>query len=118
MPVYQWLCLFGIPTIITTILVGILGQIKKTIKRQKADSDALRLGVQALLRAQMVNEWEHYSNIGWAPFYARENFENVWKQYHGLGANGVMDMIHQKFMELPFEPPKSKKEDNNESEVV
>ena len=23
--------------------------------------------------------------------YARDNFENCWKQYHSLGANGVMD---------------------------
>ncbi len=123
MPVYQWLCLFGVPTIFTSVVLAVFGQIKKTMKKQKteqqAESEALRKGVQALLRSQMVNEWEHYSLIGWAPIYARENFENMWQQYHGLGANGVMDMIHQRFMDLPFEPSKSNKEDEtNDSEMV
>lgn len=25
----------------------------------------------------------------------------MWKQYHNLGANGVMDEIHEKFKNLP-----------------
>ena len=37
--------------------------------------------------------------------YARENFENCWKQYHSLGVNGVMDDLHSKFLKLPVSPP-------------
>lgn len=32
----------------------------------------------------------------------RDDFENCWVQYHALGANGVMDDIHQKFLALPI----------------
>ena len=62
---------------------------------------ALQRGVQALLRAQMVNDFNHYSEKGFAPIYARENFENCWKQYEALGKNGVMSDIHNKFLALP-----------------
>ena len=61
----------------------------------------MREGVQALLRAQMIGDYNYYSEKGYAPIYARENFENCWKRYHALGANGVMDDIHSRFMALP-----------------
>jgi hypothetical protein len=70
------------------------------IKRQKA----LEKGIQALLRAQMISDWNHYSEKGCAPIYAKENFENCWTQYEALGKNGVMSGIHDDFMKLPDKP--------------
>lgn len=95
MTVYQWLCLFGVPALILAIVKFLLGQIK-----------GVRLGVQALLRAQMINDYNKWEDREYAPIYARQNFENCWRQYHALGANGVMDDLHKKFLALPTEPPK------------
>ena len=64
---------------------------------------ALTQGLQALLRAQMVDDYNRYTEKGYAPIYARENFENCWKQYERLGKNGVMSDIHAKFLALPTE---------------
>jgi len=69
-------------------------------KRQKA----LEKGIQALLRAQMISDWNHYSEKTFAPIYAKENFENCWQQYEALGKNGVMSGIHRDFMALPDKP--------------
>lgn len=95
MTIYQWLTLFSVPTLIITAAVYTYRQIK-----------AVKMGIQALLRAQLISEWNHYSEKGYAPLYARENFENVWKQYHNLGANGVMDDLRAKFLALSDRPPK------------
>lgn len=95
MTVYQWLCVLGIPTILAAVLKYILTQIK-----------GVRLGVQALLRAQMIDDYNKWGERGYAPIYARQNFENCWAQYHSLGANGVMDDLHAKFLSLPTEPEK------------
>lgn len=89
---YQWLCLLGIPALIAFIIKYLLNQIK-----------GVRLGVQALLRAQMISDYNKWEERGYAPIYARQNFENCWKQYHALGANGVMDDLHSKFLQLPTE---------------
>lgn len=62
---------------------------------------ALKEGVQALLRAQMINYFNLYSQQGYAPIYARESFENLWVQYERLGKNGVMRDIHDRFLALP-----------------
>lgn len=103
MSTYQLLCLFGIPSILTLIFTTAIGVVHTKIKQQKTETDAIKLGIQALLRAQLVSDFNKYSAKGYAPIYARDNFENVWKQYHSLGANGVMDDIHDKFLSLPAE---------------
>ena len=94
MTVYQWLCLLSVPALLAAIVKYLLAQIK-----------GVRLGVQALLRAQMIDDYNKWEDRGYAPIYARQNFENCWKQYHSLGANGVMDDLHTKFLQLPTEKP-------------
>lgn len=95
MNLYQWLCLLSVPTLLAAIFKYILSQIK-----------GVRMGVKALLRAQMINDYNKWYERGYAPIYARQNFENCWEQYHALkGPNGVMDDLHAKFLSLPTEAP-------------
>lgn len=103
MTVYQWLCLFSVPALILMIVKYMLNQIKQNRK----DTEAVKLGLQALLRSQMISDYNKYSEKGFAPVYARDNFENCWKQYHSLGVNGVMDDLHMKFLELPTDAPEA-----------
>lgn len=98
MNVYQWLCLLGIPSLIATIISIIIGQLRAV--------KALKLGVQALLRAQMINDYNKWSERGYAPLYARQNFENLWIQYEALGENGVIGDLHARFLQLPTDKPK------------
>ncbi len=100
MTLYQILGILGVPSL-TTVLIWIYKKIKTNEDKQKAENEAIKAAVQALLRSQMINDYNHWSDKGHAPIYARENFENCWKHYHNLGVNGVMDGIHEKFMELP-----------------
>lgn len=100
MTLYQVLCLIGVPSLFT-----IVGWLYKRIKENDNQTNASKLGLQALLRSQMINDYNRWSEKEYAPIYARENFQNCWKQYHTLGANGVMDDIHEKFMALPTKKP-------------
>ena len=99
MTLLELLAYFGIPAIITGAVILVFKTIFAHIK-------GVKLGVQALLRSQMIHDFNKWSERGYAPIYARENFQNCWLQYHSLGANGVMDDIHNKFLALPIEPPK------------
>lgn len=86
----NWLWLLSF----TTVVGGALGYVVIQIK-------AVKQGLQALLRAQMISDYNHYSEKGYAPIYARQNFENCWVNYERLYKNGVMADIHDKFMRLP-----------------
>ena len=90
MNVTELLTALGIPS----ALAGALATaIALTIRHVRS----MRSGLQALLRAQMIAEFNKWEERGYAPIYARENFENCWKEYHSLGANGVMDNIRERF---------------------
>ena len=87
---WQWLLSFG------TVVLGGGTYIFCRIR-------ALERGVKALLRAQMISDWNHYSDKGKAPMYARQSFENLWTQYEKLGKNGVMEDLYRKFLALPID---------------
>ena len=106
---YQILCLIGVPSFATVI-----GWIYKNLKRNDKETNAVKLGIQALLRGQMISDYNRWMDKGYAPIYARENFQNCWEQYHSLGVNGVMDDIHEKFMELPTKRPKKTNNEDDE----
>ena len=88
-------------TIIISVLsaTGILGIGTRAIlsRMQKQDSrqKALEYGVQALLRDRMLHCYNKYIEAGFAPIYAKENYENMYRQYHELGGNGVMTQLHE-----------------------
>ena len=99
MELYQILSL----TLGSGLLITILTGVWKRIKQNENKTESVQLGVQALLRDRLYSTYLKYAEKGYAPIYARENFENMYNKYHVLGANGVMDDIYHKFMQLPLE---------------
>ena len=85
---WGWILSFG------TFMLGGFGYLFGQLR-------ALKRGVQAMLRAQMIAEYNRWSEKGAAPIYAKDNFENLWRQYEKLGKNGVMQDIRAKFLALP-----------------
>lgn len=120
---YQWLTVIGIPGTITGIALIMINrtiarsdrrraeeeeqrivreqEIKNQNKAMEAQNEALMLGVQAMLRDRLLQGYRHYADKGWADYDDRENMENMYKQYHALGANGVMDGYRDRFLALP-----------------
>ena len=70
-----------------------------------AQTRAVKRGVQALLRDRLLQGYKFYRAQGWADENDRANLENVYVQYHALGANGVMDDLRARFLALPPDPP-------------
>ena len=101
MTTFQILTLLGIGGLMAMIWAYVVQFGKHTASSIKA----IRLGVQAVLRAQMIADYNYYVSKGYAPIYAKENFQNCWNQYEALGANGVMNDIYKKFMALSDRKP-------------
>ena len=99
----DWITLLFGSGILSGILAVSWRYIHGRFKANEQKTEAVCLGVQALLRDRLIGMYDKYREKGYAPIYARENFENMWKQYHNLGVNGVMNDLHSKFMELPTE---------------
>ena len=102
MTVYNWLSLFGVPTIIFLLYTLFYNRLSKRIKKTNDESDAIKLGIQALLRDRLLESYRFCKRNGYASDSDRRNFNNMYLQYHALGANGVMDDVRDKFFALPI----------------
>lgn len=97
-----------IKAILTVVLPasGIIGiftaAILARLKKVMSENEAERYGVQALLRHELYEMYNEYClKRKQAPISVKEDFENMYKRYHELGSNGVMDGIHEEFRNLP-----------------
>ena len=99
MSIYQILCLLGFGSLNVTLLGFLLAKIKK----YACETKAVKLGLQAILRDRLIQLYRTCNKLKYANITDRENFQNMYNQYHILGTNGVMDDIHRKFMALPLE---------------
>ena len=94
MTVYNYLTLFGVPGLVA----GLLAFIRLQVKQNRAVKDGLR----AILRDRLLQDFRRCAARGHADSDERQNFENMYVQYHSLGGNGVMDDIRRKFFDLPM----------------
>lgn len=102
-----------VSALISAMVTIILGMIIKRPLEKRADAaeklaneerlkqEAVMTGVQAMLRDRLLQGYRHYEAKGFADYDDRSNMENMYKAYHNLGKNGVMDDMHNKFMQLP-----------------
>lgn len=98
MTVYNWLCLLGIPTVMGALIMAVWNKVKKN----SGETKALMLGMQALLRDRLYHLYKDCEKEGCASMLERENFENLYLQYHALGGNGVVTDMRIKFLNLPI----------------
>lgn len=61
---------------------------------------ALFAGVRSLLRKEIIDEYNHYMDIGYIPIYALENVVEMYKAYHRLGGNGACTKIVEELKDL------------------
>ena len=81
----------GLPAVLLALIIT-----------QWRQTKAIKKGVQALLRDRLIQGYKYYGEQGFADVNDRSNLENVYQQYHSLGANGVMDNLRERFLELPL----------------
>lgn len=97
MSIYQILCLAGIPSLVSMFIGFVIARVSSSRKQIQA----LKLGMQALLRDRLVQAHRTFTEQGFCTISDKDNFNNMYKQYHSLGENGVMDTLHEEVMKLP-----------------
>lgn len=86
---------------VTTGLTIAINYLRKQNLKRNAEQDAIKLGIQALLRDSIINQYNKYMEKGYIPIYALENVAAMYKQYHALGGNGTITEIFEELQDLP-----------------
>ena len=80
------------------------------LRAKKRENDALKEGMQALLRDRIIQAYNHDSDKGWIPIYAMESIEACYASYEELGENGVIDNLMRQLRELSNHEPEEQSE--------
>lgn len=62
---------------------------------------AIKFGMQATLRNDIITQYNKYMNEKYIPIYALENVTAMYTQYHALGGNGTITHLYNELLELP-----------------
>ena len=91
-------------------------EIRNKSLETETQTRAIMMGLQAILRDTLLQRYRHYFEKGWADYDDRENMENLWAQYHALGANGIMDGYRARFLSLPVSKPEKPVDSENQND--
>lgn len=102
-----------IQTVINIIAGAVISYLFALYRAKKKQNDALKAGLQALLRDRIIQAYNHYvQDKGWIPIYAKESIDACYRSYEALGDNGVIDNLMQQINELQNYPPKNRGEED------
>lgn len=75
---------------------------EKKQHEQERKNQAIENGVQALLRNELIKNFREYKIKGEITLLDKENMEHMFTEYFNLGGNGMMQEVHQEFLEIPI----------------
>lgn len=79
--------------IVTFIVSGILGYCVNIIKTYNSKEKTQGEAIKCLLRANIVNQYYVYKQIGEIPFYVKESLHKEYEAYKGLKGNSFVEDI-------------------------
>ena len=91
--------------LVTFVCGGAVTFLAARYKFHRKREKALEEGLQALLRAEIIRQYEKHIEREFCPLYAKEALKREYHAYHELGGNDVATELYHKVLELPTEPP-------------
>lgn len=82
-----------------------INELKASLEEQKKKDEDLANAVKALLRSEIIHEYNKYIDKGFMPIYARDSITDLYKNYAKLGGNGGIQDLVNKALALPTEKP-------------
>lgn len=95
-----------VQTVINIIVGAVISYLFALYRTKKKENNALKAGLQALLRDRIIQAYNHYvQDKGWIPIYAKESLNACFRSYEALGENGVINGLMEQLNDLPnYEP--------------
>lgn len=96
----------ALSSVFNVVSGGVITLLITMYRAKKKENDALKAGVQALLRDRIIQAYNHYcDDKKWIPIYALESINACFRSYEALGENGVINGLMEQLNDLPnYEP--------------
>ena len=73
------------------------------LKKRFCEHDMLKVGLQSLLRTEIIKSYNYYKDKGYCPIYAKDSIAAMGRAYHNLGGNGTTVKLLEDIAEMPTE---------------
>ena len=90
--------------VITFLITAALTALITYFKTATGQLKALKEGMLATLRADIIGYHDKYMDREYCPIYAKDAIEKAYQAYHKLGGNGTITKLYEDLMALPTEP--------------
>lgn len=90
--------------IVKWVVAFLLGGMASAITTGIMLCKSIIVGLQCLLRAEILRQYEKWNDREYCPIYAKQALEKEYKIYHKLGGNDVATEKYHELLELPDEP--------------
>lgn len=97
MTTFEWLSLFGVPA----LMFAIYEILTRFAFKKSNGNAAVKKGIQIILMRELMQDYRKYMADGSIDIMDKQIYEKMYKAYHNLGKNGVMDNMYQEVMNLP-----------------
>ena len=102
----------AVTALVSAVVSAVIGALVAYIATKQSDKkarvaeiekrqEALENGTKALLRAEIIRNYDKYTERGWVPLYAREALDKCYSAYSGLNGNGAMRDLYEAVCRLP-----------------
>ena len=92
------------------LIISGLGALFAWLRKKFKEQNAVKNGVQCILRNDIIQIHDKHMEREFIPIYALDNVIKMYDAYHELGGNGTVTKLIEELKELPTEPPKNKGE--------
>ena len=71
-------------------------------RRREEWQNAMTGGMRSMLRAELLHEYNKWTDKGYCPMESKEYVERTYNSYHALGGNGIGTSMYNEVMALPM----------------
>lgn len=112
MTVYQWLCVVGVPSVITliwtTLIKKSLSKAEKKAEQSRQESEAIKkkseaieCGVRDIQRIMILDTYDKCVQNGRTISVSRKDaMDAAFNSYTALGGNGTIKQVHEEIMAM------------------
>lgn len=89
-------------------IVSALTYLLRLLLKQHKEQKTVRAALRAILRSDIIRDYNKYMERGCCPIYALQSIEDMYGRYHELGGNGTVTALVEELKELPHTAEKEK----------
>lgn len=108
MKIPEWISQYWIEWLFGLLCTGLVfayNKLAAKLKRETEENKALKNGMRALLRRQIIADCEECVRQGFCPVTRKDTILDMYQCYHALGGNGTVTTVKETVMGLPtFKP--------------